>query len=68
MLNALDVAHYPIEISYLDMIKDRLTGNDFVSVVPNSELSLFEDSISLPKGKEGLAVAGKVKRARFLSI
>jgi hypothetical protein len=59
--DALYEAGYPIEISYLDTIKDRLAGNDFVSVVPNSGLSLFEDSFSLPKGKEGLAVARKVQ-------
>ena len=58
--NALYEAGYPFVIYDLEKIIDKLEGNDFVQVVPQSESDLFGESISLPEGKEGGVLAKKV--------
>ena len=57
--NALYEAGYPIRISGLDVITDRIDGNDYISVVPFGESTFFGNRINLPKGDDGLAVAEK---------
>ena len=59
--NALYKAGYPVEVYDLKTIQERLEGNDTVRVVPSSESDLFGESIHLPEGKTGLAVAKRVK-------
>ena len=59
--NALYEAGYPVEVVRLEVIQNRLEGNDDVLVVPTSETDFFGDSMHQPEGKAGLNVAKKVK-------
>lgn len=57
--NALYEAGYPIRISGMDVITDRIDGNDYISVVPIGEPTIFRNCIKLPNGDAGIAVAEK---------
>ena len=59
--NALYEAGYPVTVYGLDRILDRIEGNDFLSVVSFRTYRLFTESIVLPNGDAGLAVAAKTK-------
>ena len=57
--NALYDAGYPVEVYGFDRIINRIEGNDELSVVPKRESTFFSESIHLPEGKVGAAVAEK---------
>lgn len=57
--NALYDSGYPVEVYNFDIIANRFAGNDYISVVPKSESTYFFESIHLPEGKLGKAVAMK---------
>ena len=57
--NALYEAGYPIKVDGLGEIIDRLKGNDYIYIVPIGESTFYRDSIHLPEGDAGLAVAEK---------
>ena len=56
---ALYEAGYPVKVYGIDKIIDRIEGNDSISVVPISEWYPFDESIHLPEGITGRAVAEK---------
>lgn len=57
--NALYESGYPIKISGMDVIINRIEGTDYLSVVPIGRRTFFENCIKLPDGETGLAVAEK---------
>ncbi len=57
--NALCEAGYPVKVYDTSEIIDRVEGNDYISVYPISESTIFREAINLPKGDVGLAVAEK---------
>ncbi len=54
--NALASEDYPIRVCGFDTIKNRLLGQDCLSIQPKSDDDLKEDYIHLPDGKTGEAI------------
>lgn len=59
--NALIDAGYPTRVVRIEKIFNRLEGNDYVSIVPEEQANIYEDSIQLPEGDLGRKIAAKVK-------
>lgn len=57
--NALYDAGYPVQVSGIYRIIDRIYGKDYISVVPIYESTFYRDCIHLPEGEAGAAVAAK---------